>query len=178
VNNGNDTYPRTGATPPQTAITYTTGTSDPIGTWTFAASYSGDNPNTLSTSDSCSTTSPDTAEQVTVTATSGTTTEQSWLPQDTAIITATGGTPAGSVEFKLYESANCTGTAVQTFSNRTVALNGTTSRYEASTNNTTYYTTTKTISWRATFTSTNSIPGSTSHCETMSVGTLNNDIGS
>ena len=46
-------------------------------------------------------------------------------------------------------------------------------------NNTTYYTTTKTISWRATFTSSNSVAsGSASHCETMTVSVLNNDTGS
>ena len=174
VNNGNDTYPRTGQSP----ISYTTTSSDPIGIWTFAASYGGDNPNTLGASDSCSTTTPDTNEQVTVTATSGITTAQSWLPQDTATITATGGTPAGTVTFSLYESADCSGDAVQTFADRPVALNADDSQYEASTNNTTYYTTTKTISWRAVFSSTNGIPGSTSHCETMSVDTLNNDTGS
>jgi hypothetical protein len=170
---GNDTYP-TASQPP---ISYSTTVSDPIGTWTFAASYGGDNPNTLNKSDSCSTTSPDTNEQVTVTATSSTATAQSWLPQDTAIISATGGTPAGTVTFSLYESADCSGTAVQTFSDRPVALNTGDSQYEASTNNSTYYTTTKTISWRAVFSSTNGIPGSTSHCETMSVSTLNNDLG-
>ena len=80
--------------------------------------------------------------------------------------------------FSLYESADCSGDAVQTFADRPVALNADDSQYEASTNNTTYYTTTKTISWRAVFSSTNGIPGSTSHCETMSVDTLNNDTGS
>ena len=50
---------------------------------------------------------------------------------------------------------------------------------QATTSNTTYYATTKTISWRATFASTNDVgSGSPSHCETMSVNTLNNDTGS
>jgi len=78
------------------------------------------------------------------------------------------------VTFSLYESGDCSGTAVQTFGPITVDASG-----QATTSNTTYYTTTKTISWRATFTSTNDVgSGSPSHCETMIVGTLNNDIGS
>jgi hypothetical protein len=108
-----------------------------------------------------------------------TTTAQSWLPQDTATITAAGGSAiAGTVTFELFESADCTGTVVQTFADRPVTGNQT-DGFTATTNNETYYTTVKTISWRATFTSSNDVDsGDTSHCETMTVSVLNNDIGS
>ena len=115
------------------------------------------------------------AECFTVTSVASIATAQKWLPQDTATVTASGGaTVAGSVTFSLYETADCSGTAVQTFGPIAVDANG-----QATTSNTTYYATTKTISWRATFTSTNDVgSGSPSHCETMSVNTLNNDTGS
>src|SRR5207248_6035880 len=87
--------------------------------------------------------------------TSSTTTAQKWLPQDTATVTTAGGTAvSGSVSFSLYETANCTGAVVQTFSDTSAPFE---------TSNQTYYTTTKTISWRATFTPTdpNAVVGST-----------------
>jgi hypothetical protein len=139
-----------------------------IGTWCWRGEYSGDDiyPADSDASD---------GECFTVTDVASTRTEQSWLPQDKAIITSAGGSAiAGTVEFKLYESANCGGSAVQTFSSRPVALVN--SQYEATTNNSTYYTTAKTISWQATFTSSNGVAsGSAAPCETMTV-TLDNDI--
>jgi hypothetical protein len=155
-------------------VTYTTTASDGIGTYTFAASYPGQSPNTNAAPDVACANGATNGEQVTVTSQASTTTAQKWLPQDTATVTASGGaTVAGTVTFSLYESADCSGTAVQTFGPITVDSNG-----QATTNNQTYYTTTKTISWRATFTSSNGVgSGSPSHCETMSVSTLNNDLG-
>jgi hypothetical protein len=83
---------------------------------------------------------------------------------------------AGTVTFSLYESANCSGNPVQTFPDRPVSASP---PYTASTNNTTYYTTNKTISWRAVFTSSNSVgSGPAGHCETSSIANLNNDTGS
>ncbi len=169
--NGNGTYPTTSPSP----VSYTTTASDGLGIYTFAASYPADSPNNLAAPNvDCSTTNPVITEQVTVTSQATTTTAQKWLPQDTATVTALGGaTVAGTVSFSLYESADCSGIAVQTFAPITVDSNG-----QATTNNQTYYTTTKTISWRATFTSSNNVgSGSPSHCETMSVSTLNNDLG-
>jgi hypothetical protein len=110
--------------------------------------------------------------------TSSITTAQNWLPNDTATVTTGSGAAAtGNVTFTLYPSADCTGTAITTFANRPVDGTG-----KASTNNTTQYvviTPGSTISWRATFTptDTNAVGGSTSHCETSTV-TINNDTGS
>jgi len=147
-------------------------TPDAVGTWCWRGHYSGD-ARYPAADDATG------GECFQVTDIASTTTAQSWLPQDTATITSAGGSAiAGTVTFQLYETANCSGTVVQTFSNRPVTFDAATG-YTASTNNTTYYTTTKTISWRATFTSSNSVAsGPAGHCETMTVSTLNNDTGS
>ena len=79
---------------------------------------------------------------------------------------------AGTVVFELFESNNCSGTAVYT--STAIAVNASGVAVSA---NSTYYTTVKTISWKATFTSTNSVAsGDASHCETMTVSVLDNDI--
>jgi hypothetical protein len=124
-----------------------------------------------------------TSECFNVTATASTSTAQSWVPNDTATITADGGaTVAGTVDFILYVgSATCsTGTGVTTvpFNDRPVTFNTTTKQGTATTNNTTAYTANTVISWRATFESSNSVSsGTASHCETSTL-TVNNDIGS
>jgi hypothetical protein len=103
--------------------------------------------------------------------TSTTTTAQNWLPNDTATVATAGGTAvSGTVDFTLYDSANCTGTVLGTFSDSSAPF---------TTSNTTVYTANKTISWRSVFTpsDTNAVVGSRSHCETSTV-TINNDIGS
>jgi hypothetical protein len=119
----------------------------------------------------------DTTECFTVKDTSTITTVQDWLPNDTAtVLKSGGGAASGTVTFTLYESADCSGTAKTTFADRPVGANG-----KATTGNTTFIvpaTLGATISWRATFTSSDpNVTGSTSHCETSTV-TINNDTGS
>jgi hypothetical protein len=95
-------------------------------------------------------------------------TAQSWLPQDSASVTPN---VAGTVVFKLYETADCSGTAL-TFTDSD-GSDG------FKTNNTTYRTVSTTISWSATFTptDTNTYSGSTTtRCE-KSVITITNDSG-
>jgi hypothetical protein len=108
--------------------------------------------------------------------TSQVTTAQSWRASDTATVLLSGGGPAsGSVVFTLYPSANCTGTALQTFAAITLDSNG-----QATATYTTLFSGASTvISWRVAFTPSDptNIGGSTSHCETSSL-TINNDIGS
>jgi hypothetical protein len=114
------------------------------------------------------------AECFTVTSVATTTTAQKWLPQDKATVTASGGaTVAGTVTFTLYDgSATCTtgtGVTTTTFGPMTLAADGT-----ATTNNTTYYTTSKTISWRAVFTSSNGVgSGDPATCESSSLTITN-----
>src|SRR5207248_8826874 len=78
-----------------------------VGTYTFVASYTGDPPNTNGVGP---TACPDLSgtETVLVTDTTGVTTAQNWLPNDSATITSTGGTPlSGSVTFTLYNNGSC-----------------------------------------------------------------------
>jgi hypothetical protein len=142
------------------------------GRYCFRAEWPGDSnyPGGLSATN-------DTIECFAVKDTSSTATAQNWLPNDTATITlGSGGSASGTVTFTLYDNGTCDGNVLATFPNRPVS-GGT-----ASTNNTTTYLLTTpgaTVSWRATFTpsDTNAVAGSTGHCE-RSVVTINNDIGS
>jgi hypothetical protein len=150
----------------------TSGSPLASGRYCFRAEWPGDNtyPGALSFTNS-------TDECFAVKDTSSTSTAQNWLPNDTATVTTGSGAAAsGSVTFTLYDNGTCDGNVLATFANRPVS-SGT-----ATTNNTTTYVLTTpgaTVSWRATFTpsDTNAVNGSTSHCE-RSVVTINNDIGS
>ena len=118
-------------------------------------------------------------ECFTVTAVASTTTTQKWLPQDTAHVTASGGaTVAGYVVFQLFESTDCTGNVVQTFGDDPNARLTVDGSGNVTTNNTTYYVDTNIqISWRATFTSTNSVgSGSPGPCERSDIANLDDDI--
>jgi hypothetical protein len=119
-------------------------------------------------------------ECFTVTAVASTSTTQKWLPQDTAHVTASGGaTVAGYVVFQLFENTDCSGGApVQTFGNDPAARLTVDGSGNATTNNQTYYVDQNVqISWRATFTSTNSGVGSGSPgpCERSDIANLDDD---
>ena len=74
-----------------------------IGQYTFVASYSGDSPNTNAAGPSAC---DDVNEQVTVGGTAAFTTEQDWLPNDTA--TLTGDTNlTGDLTFTLFSNGTC-----------------------------------------------------------------------
>jgi hypothetical protein len=76
------------------------------------ASYSGNSPNTNSTSHNtaCNTAKE---EVIVLTVTPTLSTAQKWVPNADATITATaGGDLKGSVSFTLYPTSDCTGTAV------------------------------------------------------------------
>jgi hypothetical protein len=123
-----------------------------IGTYHWAASYTGDAPNTLSATHNldCS----DTGEDVVVTSlATHMTSAQSFIPNDSATVSSDAGDGdlAGSVKFELFESSDCSGTAIDT---ETVPVSGM-SPQTVSTNNTTHSTTAANVSWRLTYTSTN-----------------------
>jgi hypothetical protein len=123
-----------------------------IGTYHWAATYSGDPPNTNGTSHNtdCS----DAAEDVVVLAVaSSMSSAQSFIPNDKATVSAPAGSGnlAGSVKFEVFESTDCSGTAIYT---QTVTVAGA-SPQTVSTTNTTVSTTAANVSWRLTYTSTN-----------------------
>jgi hypothetical protein len=160
--------PDVNCAPPGTGCSTATGVN-PLapGRYCFRAEWPGDTtyPGALSATN-------DTTECFAVKDTSATATAQNWLPNDSATVTTAGGTAvAGTVVFTLYDSADCTGTVLGTFTDDSAPF---------TTNNQTVYTAPgKMISWRAVFTPSdpNAVTGSTSHCETSTV-TINNDIGS
>jgi hypothetical protein len=123
-----------------------------VGTYHWVATYSGDLPNTNGTSHNtdCS----DTGEDVVVTAlASSMSSAQSFIPNDKATVSAPAGSGnlAGTVKFELFESNDCSGTAIYT---ENVAVSGASPK-TVSTTNTTVSTTAANVSWRLTYTSTN-----------------------
>jgi hypothetical protein len=82
------------------------------GNYHWVAVYSGNAPNTNSKTHNADCT--DTNEDVTVnTVASSMTTAQTWVPRDSATISApAGGDLAGTVFFDLYKSSDCSGTAI------------------------------------------------------------------
>jgi len=134
-------------------------TPNVIGTWCWRGEYSGDqfyDPVTDASIGEC----------FTVTDTSSITTDQKWLPNDTASVTTAGGTAvSGTVTFTLYENGTCSAPAKATFTDSSAPFE---------TNNTSVYTSTQTISWRAHFESNNGVAASDSSCETSTV-TINNN---
>jgi hypothetical protein len=93
------------------------------------------------------------------------TSEQSFIPNDSATISAPqGGNLAGTVTFKAYESSDCSGTAILT---QNVAVSGA-SPQTVGTDNTTVKTTAANISWNVSYDSTNpaqqDIPESPATC--------------
>jgi hypothetical protein len=167
---GTGTLSGTGATATATSPDVNVSPSLSPGRYCFRAEWPGDlnytNPLTESGGPN------GTNECFTVKDTSSITTAQKWLPQDTATVTTAGGTPvSGSVVFSLYENGTCSGTPARTFGPDTSA--------PFETNNETYYTSSQTISWSATFTPTNpdAVQGSTTtRCERSDL-TINNDAG-
>lgn len=149
-------------------------TPNAIGTYHWTATYTpatGDPNNVGSTfNGECS----DSNETVLVTSVaSSMTSAQSFIPNDSATVSApAGGNLAGSVTFKVFESTDCSGTAIYT---QTVPVSGASPR-TVSTTNTTVSTTAANVSWLVSYDSTNpaqrSIPAT---CLEKSTLTIDND---
>jgi hypothetical protein len=144
-------------------------TAGGIGTYCFRAVYDpGADPNYQGKGTSFDGSS----ECFTVTDTSSIVTNQNWLPNDSATVTTAGGSQvSGTVTFSLYEDADC-GVTVPTAVKATFTDN--TPGDGFTTGNSTVYTASQTVSWKATFVSDNNVGGSTSTCEVSTV-TINNN---
>jgi hypothetical protein len=150
-------------------------TPDAIGTYHWKATYTpaaGD-PNNLSSTfnGDCS----DSHETVVVLSlASSLTSRQSFIPNDEATISAPGGgNLSGTVRFELFESSDCSGTAIySTAPTGDVAVSGA-SPQTVATHNTSASTTATDISWRVTYTSTNpaqrSIPATCLEKSTLTI---------
>jgi hypothetical protein len=154
--------------------TYTASyTPEAPGNYHWVATYSGDSPNTtgpVTHNADCT----DTNEDVTVlSVASSMTTAQSFIPNDEATITAPAGSGnlAGSVTFELFESSDCSGTAIYT-TDPAVPVSGA-SPQTVETDNTTVSTTAADVSWRVSYDSTNpaqrDIPASCHESSTLTI---------
>jgi hypothetical protein len=137
-----------------------------VGTWCFRAVYEPDTNNYTGSHDW----SP--GECFLVQDSTSMTSEQNWLPNDTAHLSSTGGTALnGTLTIALYESSDCSaGTEVNNQS-YSFTLTNAVSPVSRSTNNTSYLVTAdQTVSWKVTFVpdSGSNVTGS-SHCETSTV---------
>ncbi len=123
------------------------------GTYHWVASYTGDSPNTNGTTHNADCT--DANEDVVVTSVkSSMTSAQSFIPNDSATVSApAGGNLTGTVSFAVYESTDCSGTAIYT--QPPVAVSGA-SPQTVHTTNTTVSTTAANVSWLVGYDSTNS----------------------
>jgi len=145
------------------------------GVYHWKATYTGNAPNTLGSTHNalCSVS----AESVTVRQLTPTiSTAQSFVPNDSATVAVSGGGgPTGSVLFSLFDNANCDGLPLWT---QTVPLPaGSNLSKTVSTTSTVAYTSDRTFSWLASYTSTNASHTNASHrcgIETASL-TIDND---
>ncbi|MGY2875185.1 hypothetical protein ACVW00_002375 [Marmoricola sp. URHA0025 HA25] len=142
------------------------------GSYHWVATYSGSSPNTsgLTHNGSCTVGT----EDVTVsTVASSVSTAQSWVPNDSATVSApAGGNLNGTLTFTLYPTANCTGTPVYGPIGRTVA--GTSPQTVVTSNTTAISAATGApYSWKVSYSSSNlaqrAIPDSCQETSTLSI---------
>jgi len=148
-------------------------TSDPVtassvGTWCFRAVYVPDTANYTGSQDAS------TGECFLVQDSSSASSEQDWLPNDTAHIATAGGTALnGTLTVALHQSNDCSGSAVdgQTY---TFTLTNETSPVTRSTSNGTFLVKADAaVSWSVVFQSSDSNVTGSSHCETSTVTITN-----
>jgi len=153
--------------PPTATADSATATVSKTGTWCWRAEFTPTgNVYTGSTDDT-------TGECFTVTDTSGGSSAQTWRPQDSATVSSTNGAPLnGTFVLTLHNSIDCSGAAVQTY---TDTLTGTSSTDTITSNNQTSFdvTTTKSVSWDAVFTSSDPNVANYEHCEVTSLTITN-----
>jgi hypothetical protein len=145
------------------------------GEYHWVASYDGDLPNTNGATHNAACNDPN--EDVTVTSVpSLLETDQQFLPNDSATISATQGGPlVGEVTFQAFESTDCTGTSF--YGPETVPVSGPSSGTTVSTNNTTeLVTTSSSISWLVSYDSDNPAQEDiAATCKEASTLTIDND---
>jgi hypothetical protein len=144
-----------------------------VGTYHWAATYSGDPPNTNGTSHNTNCT--DTGEDVTVTSTTAATSAQTWLPNDTGTVTSAGGAPLnGTLSIQLYTGATCASGSEVSGQLYTKTLTNAVSPQTLTTTNTSFTVSTSTsTSWLVTFTSNDPNVAGSSHCESTSLTITN-----
>jgi hypothetical protein len=137
------------------------------GRYCFRAVYGGDT-NYTGSSDSASN------ECFVVVDKTSVATAQKWTPNDSATVTAAGGSNLnGSVDFSLHLSSNCSD-ATPLYTQSIPLVNATSPAPAATTNTTFHVTSDTTVYWKVTFVSSDSTIGSSS-CVEQSILTIDND---
>jgi len=138
-----------------------------VGRYCFRGEYSGSNVY-LPSSDSSA------GECFTVTTTSSTSSEQTWLPNDSGTVSSAGNNTNlnGTLSFTLYESGDCTGTVLRSAETFTLT-NASSPQTRSTTNSTVTVTATTTVSWNVVFTSSDPLVSDSSRCETTSLTITN-----
>jgi hypothetical protein len=176
VGNPVTTQDVSGSNPPASSADSTAVTVNRTGTWCFRAVYTPGGANGSNYTGSSDATS---GECFTVTDTTGSTSAQTWLPNDTASVTATAGAPLnGTLSAQLFTGDNCgvtSGSAVtqqfyfKTLTNATSAADTT-----LTTSNTTFtVTASASVSWLISFASSDPNVSSSSHCESTNLTVSN-----
>jgi hypothetical protein len=167
----------TGVSPPTSSADSAAFTVDQTGTWCWRGVYTPGPPNGSNYTGSSDASA---GECFTVTDTTSSTSAQTWVPNDTATVTATNSAPLnGTLSIQLYTGDNCgvsSGSAVgsqlytKTLTNATSAADRT-----LTTNNTTFTVSTSTaVSWLVTFTSSDpNVTPALDHCESTSLTITN-----
>jgi hypothetical protein len=165
--------------PPASQADSTAIIANAVGTWCFRAEYvpGGTNGANYTGSSDAST-----GECFTVKDTTGATSAQNWLPNDSATITSVGGTALnGTLSFTLYPGGSCTGTPLYQEDTDSVtsgvqpySLTSAASPVTRITHNTSVLVSlSSTVSWKVVFTSSDPNVSSSNHCE-VTVLTITN----
>ncbi len=165
-----------GTSPPSASADSSAVTVNMTGTWCFRAVYTPGGANGANYTGSFDA-SP--GECFTVTDTTGSTSAQDWLPNDTTTVTAAHGAPLnGTLSAQLYTGDNCgatSGSAVSGQLYHTTLTNATSlaDRTLTTSNSTFTVSASSSVSWLVSFTSTDSNVAGSSHCESTTLN-INN----
>jgi hypothetical protein len=163
-----------GSNPPASSADSALVTVNMTGTWCFRAVYTPGGANGSNYTGSSDATS---GECFTVTDTTSAASQQTWLPNDSATITATAGAPLnGTLSIQLYTGGSCAaGSEVsgQFYSKTLTNATSTADRTLTTTNTSFTVSATSSVSWLVTFHSTDPNVTSSSHCESTSLTITN-----
>jgi hypothetical protein len=163
-----------GSNPPASSADSAAVTANQTGTWCFRGVYTpgGANGSNYTGSEDAST-----GECFTVTDTTGSTSNQNWLPNDTAIVSSVNGAPLnGTLSAQLYTDGSCGNSGGSAVSGQlySTPLNGTSSTGMLTTANKTFLVSASTsVSWLVTFTSSDTNVQGSMHCEVTSLTITN-----
>ena len=162
------------SSPPAATADSSAITANMTGTWCFRAVYTPGGSNGANYTGSSDASS---GECFTVTDTTGSTSAQTWLPNDTGTITSAHSAPLnGTLSVQLFSDGTCGSSGGSAVSGQLYSQTLTNAASPASltTNNKTYtVSVTTAVSWLVTFTSTDANVAGSSHCESTSLTITN-----